>query len=456
MKTLFSEINDDTMNSVAPLAVRMRPRVLDELVGQSGIVGPGTWLRSAIEQDELSSIILFGPAGTGKTTLARIIANSTKAHFTEVSAITGGVSDLRREINEAKERLFQNGTRTILFVDEIHRFSRSQQDALLHAVEDATVILIGATTENPFFEVNTALNSRSRILEFHELADDDIRTIINRALADERGLKDEYTIDDDAMVAIITMSGGDARSSLTTLEMAAEMARVDADGVGSAGSTSDAGTQDSSIAQQYTITLADVKEAVPHRALPYDKKGDEHYDIISAFIKSMRGSDPDAAVYWLARMIEGGEDPKFIARRIFIFASEDVGNADPQALLVASAAFKAVESIGYPECQLNLSQAAIYMALAPKSNSATNAIYAARNDVRNGPARHVPNHLRDRHRPGAEDYGKYHYPHTDKRGYVEQQYLPDGLKKGAFYKPGERGWEAYRTEGVRSDREDEE
>ncbi|MDR1422923.1 MAG: replication-associated recombination protein A [Coriobacteriales bacterium] len=431
MDNLFTPVENEALAAVAPLAVRMRPRTLEELVGQRDSVGEGTWLRSAIEGDTLSSIILFGPAGTGKTTLARIIAGMTRAHFTEVSAISGGVSDLRRVIDEARKRLALSEQRTILFVDEIHRFSRSQQDALLHAVEDRIVILIGATTENPFFEVNSALISRSRVIEFRTLADEDISEVLERALLDERGLAGHFALDDEARAAIITMAGGDARAALTTLELAAEVA---------------------SSTDQDRITGTEVLEATPHRALPYDKKGDSHYDVISAFIKSMRGSDPDAAIFWLARMIDGGEDPKFIARRMLIFASEDVGNADPQALLIAQAAFKAAESIGYPECQLNFAQAAIYLALAPKSNSATNAIYAALGEVRNGPLRAVPNHLRDRHRPGSEDYGKYHYPHLDPRGYVEQQYLPDGLSRGAFYTPGGRGWEAWRTETVERDR----
>jgi putative ATPase len=489
MENLFSSSEYDALNSVAPLAVRMRPVTLDELVGQVEVVGAGTWLRNAIETDSLSSIILYGPAGTGKTTLARIIAKVTLAHFTEVSAISGGVSDLRRVINDASSRLTLQNMRTILFVDEIHRFSRSQQDALLHAVEDRVVILIGATTENPFFEVNSALISRSRVIEFKALTNTDIERVIERALIDERGLADAYRLSDAALAAIAVMSGGDARMALTTLELAAEVARAPeelteeealefeggeqetTDATASAASgdpatatasgdpaTAASGdpatdpTTTTSSSELPAITTAAVLEASPRRMLPYDKKGDTHYDVISAFIKSMRGSDPDAAVYWLARMVEGGEDPKFIARRILIFASEDVGNADPQALLIAHAAFKAAESIGYPECQLNLSQAAIYMALAPKSNSATDAIYRALGEVKRGPLRAVPNHLRDRHRPGAEEYERYRYPHTDERGWVEQQYLPDGLERGAFFTPGERGWEAYRTEAVKRDR----
>ncbi|MDR2197789.1 MAG: replication-associated recombination protein A [Coriobacteriales bacterium] len=447
MDNLFTPIENEALLSVAPLAVRMRPRTLDDLVGQREVVGEGTWLRGAIEGDTLSSIILFGPAGTGKTTLARIIAGMTRANFTEVSAISGGVSDLRRVIEEAKRNLTLQEQRTILFVDEIHRFSRSQQDALLHAVEDRIVILIGATTENPFFEVNSALISRSRVIEFKTLTDEDVSLVLDRALSDERGLAGVCELTDEARAAIINMAGGDARSALTTLELAAELA-----------TSALSHAPDESLAHApgvlplAVITLDDVLGATPRRALPYDKKGDVHYDVISAFIKSMRGSDPDAAVYWLARMIEGGEDPRFIARRMLIFASEDVGNADPQALLIAQAAFKAAESIGYPECQLNFAQAAIYLALAPKSNSATNAIFAALGEVRSGPLRAVPNHLRDRHRPGSEGYGKYHYPHLDARGYVEQHYLPDGLQRGSFYAPGERGWEAWRVEAVQRDR----
>jgi putative ATPase len=457
MENLFTPMEHDALHSVAPLAVRMRPQTLDELVGQLEVVGEGTWLRNAIETDTLSSIILYGPAGTGKTTLARVIARLTRAHFTEVSAISGGVSDLRRVIDEAGKRLTLQNLRTILFVDEIHRFSRSQQDALLHAVEDRVVVLIGATTENPFFEVNSALISRSRVVEFKVLTDEDIGRIVVRALADERGLAGACVLSEAALGAITVMSGGDARMALTTLELAAEVARpydlLTEDERAEFPQGTAAPTGDAEVPPALThITTAAVLEASPRRSLPYDKKGDTHYDVISAFIKSMRGSDPDAAVYWLARMIEGGEDPKFIARRILIFASEDVGNADPQALLIAHAAFKAAESIGYPECQLNLSQAAIYMALAPKSNSATTAIYAALSEVRNGPLRAVPNHLRDRHRPGAEDYAKYRYPHSDPRGWLDQHYLPDGLERGVFFKSGERGWESYRTDSVTRDR----
>ncbi len=419
--TLFSELDNEKRYAAAPLAVRMRPRTLAEVVGQEEAIGPHTWLRRAIDADTLSSLILYGPAGTGKTSIAHVIANSTNAVFVEVSAVSGSVADLRREIKAADERLTMNNQRTILFIDEIHRFSRSQQDALLHAVEDRIVILVGATTENPFFEVNSALISRSRIVELKPIGNKGVKAIVERALEDERGLKGEYTLSDDALNAIVITAGGDARMALTTLELAAALVRKGDE-----------------------IGIEQVREASPHRQLPYDKDGDTHYDVISAFIKSMRGSDPDAALYWLARMIDGGEDPRFIARRIFILASEDIGLADPRALLIAHAAFKSAESIGYPECRINLAEAAIYMALAPKSNSSEAAIDAALKEVREGPARRVPDHLRDRHRPGSESYGKYLYPHNYPGGWVEQQYLPDGLERGCFYHPSAYGWEKLR------------
>ena len=435
MDTLFTAMENDRRATVAPLAVRMRPRTLDEVVGQGEAVGEGSWLRAAIENDSLSSVILFGPAGTGKTSLAHVIAESTRATFVEVSAIGGTVSDLRREIDAAEKRLLMGGLRTILFVDEIHRFNRSQQDALLHAVEDRLLVLVGATTENPFFEVNSALISRSRVVELHSLSDDEVAELVGRAVADERGLAGLYVLEDAARDAIVTLAGGDGRGALTTLELAAGMVAP--------------GTLEAPVA----VTEAMVRAATPHRALPYDKNKDMHYDIISAFIKSMRGSDPDAALYWLARMIDGGEDPKFIARRIMIAASEDVGNADPQALLVAEAAFKSAEVIGYPECRINLAQAATYVALAPKSNAVEAGIDAALSEVRHGPVRAVPDYLRDRHRPGSENYGSYRYPHDYPGGWVDQRYLPDGLERGCFYHPTDRGWEAYRTESTARDRQ---
>ena len=437
MDTLFSNIERYQRKLNAPLAVRMRPQTLDGFVGQEQAVGEGSWLRRAIEHDTLSSVILYGPAGTGKTTLARIIANTTHAEFVEVSAVTGTVKDLRREVDAAESRLLGSGRRTILFVDEIHRFNRSQQDALLHAVEDRVVVLIGATTENPYFEVNSALLSRSRVVELRPLDDDSIATLVRRAVDDEFGLAGAFTLEDDALTEIVTLAGGDGRAALTSLELASQMAAP------ASGEEHDT---------PCAITVEHVREANPRRGLTYDKSGDMHYDIISAFIKSMRGSDPDAALYWLARMIDAGEDPKFIARRIFILASEDIGNADPQALLIAEAAFKATEVIGYPECRINLAQAVIYMCLAPKCNAAEAGIDAALAEVRSGPRREVPNHLRDRHRPGSDEYGAYLYPHNYDAGWVEQRYLPEGLERGAFYHPGPRGWEAWRQEAIGRDR----
>jgi putative ATPase len=431
MDNLFTEIDNSKRRKNAPLPVRMRPQRLEDLIGQEDALGEGTWLRAAIEGDTLSSVILYGPAGTGKTSIAHIIAETTHAHFVEVSAIGGTVADLRREIAEADKRLVSLGIRTILFVDEIHRFNRSQQDALLHAVEDGVVVLIGATTENPFFEVNSALISRSRVVELHRLSDEALSAIVDRALEAPEGLGGTLSLTEDARKALFLLAGGDARSALNTLSLASDLARAK---------------------KEETITEEMVRTAVPHRSLPYDKKQDMHYDVISAFIKSMRGSDPDAVLYWLARMLDGGEDPKFIARRIFIAAAEDVGNADPNAVLVAEAAFRAVEVIGMPECRINLAQAAVYMALAPKSNASYMGLAKAFEEVRNGQLRPVPNHLRDRHRPGSEEYGEYLYPHDAPEGYVHQQYLPDGLEKGVFFTPGERGWERYRTEAPSSDR----
>lgn len=416
----------------APLARRMRPQTLDEIVGQEGAIGEGSWLRTAIKADALSSIILYGPAGTGKTTIANVIAKMTSAHFDEVSAVSGTVADLRKVIAEADARLKSSGIKTILFIDEIHRFSRSQQDCLLHAVENRTVILIGATTENPYFEVNTALISRSRVVLLDSLTQDDICKVIDNAFQSERGLYNQFTITKDAKSEIVRICGGDARSALNSLELASQMARSH---------------------NRAEINEQDVHDASPTRALAYDKNKDMHYDIISAFIKSMRGSDPDAALYWMARMLEGGEDPKFIARRIFICASEDVGNADPRAVLIAEAAFRATEVIGMPECQINLSQAATYVALAPKSNAAEASIQRAMSEVKHGPERAVPNYLRDRHRPGSKDYGDYLYPH-DFGGWVRQQYLPDGIENGDIYKPGKVGWEADRTRALEDMRND--
>jgi putative ATPase len=434
MDTLFTRIETARRNDNAPLAARMRPQTLDGYFGQEQAVGPGSWLRRAIEHDTLSSVILYGPAGTGKTTLARIVARTTHAEFVEVSAITGTVKDLRREIESAESRLLTQGRRTILFVDEIHRFNRSQQDALLHAVEDRTVVLIGATTENPYFEVNSALISRSRVVELQPLDDESLRRMIRHAVEAPEGLAGAFELTDEAEAEIVKLAGGDGRSALTSLELASQMADPEP---GSDGPT--------------IVTAEHVLEANPRRGLSYDKSGDMHYDIISAFIKSMRGSDPDAALYWLARMLDAGEDPKFIARRIMIAASEDIGNADPQALLVAEAAFRATDVIGMPECRINLAQAAVYNALAPKSNAAEAGIDAAMDEVRNGPRREVPNYLRDRHRPGSEEYGAYLYPHNYPGGWVDQRYLPEGLERGCFYQASPRGWEAWRQEAIGRD-----
>ena len=445
MDTLFSAQERLKKAQNAPLAARMRPQSLEEFMGQAQAVGEGSWLRRAIDHDTLSSLILYGPAGTGKTTLARIIAATTQAQFVEVSAVTGTVKDLREAIKAAEQRLLTDGQRTILFVDEIHRFNRSQQDALLHAVEDRVVVLVGATTENPYFEVNSALLSRSRVVELTALDDDAIAAIVKRALEAPQGLNGAFALSPEALEAVVTLAGGDARSALTTLELAAQMA-----------------TPDGKLPQEVPakgpieISVHGVEEANPRRGLPYDKGGDMHYDVISAFIKSMRGSDPDAALYWLARMIDAGEDPRFIARRILICASEDIGNADPQALLVAEAAFKAAEVIGYPECRINLAQAALYLALAPKSNACEAGIDAALREVRQGPRREVPPYLRDRHRPGSDEYGPYRYPHNYPGGWVSQQYLPDGLEPGSFYVPSPRGWEAWRVEASARDRAERE
>lgn len=442
MDTLFSSNQRARQFKNAPLAVRMRPTSLDDYVGQQKAVGPGSWLRSAIEHDVLSSVILYGPAGTGKTTLAHIIAAHTRSEFVEVSAVTGTVKDLRREIDEAKHRLLAYDRRTILFIDEIHRFSRSQQDALLHAVENRTVVMIGATTENPYFEVNSALLSRSRVVELEHLSNEDIACLIKRALEAPQGLDGAYSASPEVIESICMLAAGDARSALTTLELASEIALT----------RSDSDRDEHATGEPLAITLDDVKIANPRRGFTYDKSGDMHYDIISAFIKSMRGSDPDATVYWLARMIDAGEDPKYIARRIMIHASEDVGNADPTALLVAEAAFRSAEVIGYPECRINLAQAALYVALAPKSNACEASIDAALQDIHTSGLREVPSYLRDRHRPGSDEYGPYLYPHDYPEGWVEQRYLPEGLERGAFWKPAGRGWEEWRVEQSARDR----
>lgn len=421
-RTLFESVaaND------RPLAARMRPRTLDEFVGQEHIVGPGTLLRRAIESDKLfSSIILWGPPGTGKTTLAMIIANTTRAHFETMSAVTAGVADIRQLIATAQEQRRMYGTRTIVLVDEIHRFNKAQQDALLPHVENGTITLIGATTENPYFEVIAALVSRSRIFQLRPLSDADVLTLLRRALTDpERGYgKRRIEITQDALEHLVNIAGGDARVALNALELAVESTAPSQEGV-------------------IRIDLALAEQAIQRRAVRYDRDGDEHYDTISAFIKSVRGSDPDAALYWLARMIYAGEDPKFIMRRLLILAAEDIGLADPNGIVVASACARALEWCGLPEAQYHLAEATLYLATAPKSNSC-GAYFRALAEVEREGKIEVPNHLKDSSRDGqALGHGKdYKYPHDFPGHHVEQQYLPDRLRGRRFYEPSDQGYE---------------
>jgi putative ATPase len=424
MQSLFPEEALEQQGPT-PLAARMRPRSLDELVGQEAIVGPGTPLRRAIEADRISSSIFWGPPGCGKSTLAAIIAASTKSTFENYSAVTSSLPEMRTVLARAQERR-KRGGRTIVFVDEIHRFNKAQQDAFLPAVEDGTIVLIGATTENPFFEVNSPLMSRCRLYVFQPLTEEHLQAILRRALADaERGLgASGITVDDDAIAHLANIANGDARSALNALELAAD---------------------DAVRSGSRHIDLALAEAAAQRRSLRYDKNGDAHYDCISAFIKSMRGSDPDAAVYWLHRMLESGEDPRFIARRIVIHAAEDVGLADPMALVVATAAAHALELVGLPEAKIPMTEAAIYIACAPKSNSVVRAIAAVTNDLQARQADPVPIHLRGTEYPGAARLGHgkgYRYPHDFPGGYVEQQYLPDGLTGRNYYTPSDHGREA--------------
>ena len=438
MPELFEELN--TRNAPhQPLAARMRPRSLDEFVGQQHIVGPDTLLHTAIGHDDLTSMIFWGPPGCGKSTLASVIAQHTACNFENFSAVTSGIPEMRKVILRSKELRKISDRKTILFVDEIHRFNKAQQDALLPHVEDGTVILIGATTENPYFEVNTPLISRSRVFRFEPLADDQVRVVVERALSDEeRGLgKENVRVDNGALDHIVDVAQGDARNALSALELAVKATKRDDSGV-------------------KTVTLKIAEQAVQKRVLNYDKNGDNHYDTISAFIKSMRGSDPDAAVYWLARMIAAGEDPKFIARRIVIQAAEDVGNADPMALVVATSAAQAVQFVGLPEARIPLAQAAIYLACAPKSNASYEAINRASKDVAERKAPPVPKHLRGTGYPGAKALGHgegYLYPHDFPGHHVEQEYLPAEAKSSPYYEPTEHGHEAKfkrRLEGLRS------
>ena len=410
MGDLFSEAASARMSELAPLAARVRPTTLDGLVGQAQILGPGSALRQAIEDDRVGSLILYGPPGSGKTTLAQIVAAATDAAFEQLSAVNATVAEVRAVIAGARDRLGANGRRTILFLDEIHRFNKAQQDALLPSVEEGLLTLIGATTENPYFEVNAALLSRCQVYELEPLSESELATIVRRG-ADELGA----TVD-DALVALIALrAGGDARTALSILELAWQTA----------------GSRGEQLAERH------VDDAARKRPLVYDRAGDRHYDFASAFIKSMRGSDPDAAVYYLAAMLEGGEDARFIARRMVILASEDIGNADPNALVVAVAAANAVEHVGLPEAQLNLAQAAIYLAQAPKSNAVTTALAAARRDVREQGNVRPPKFLRSTGHPSQRDLGHgegYVYPHDDPAGF-DMSYLPDELKGKRYYKP---------------------
>jgi len=424
---LFSMSMEEKLKKSAPLADRMRPQDLDDFVGQDHVLGDGKFLRRAIKADRINSMIFFGPPGTGKTTLAMIIANQTRMRFEKLSAVTAGVKDIREVVARAEESLKMTGKKTILFVDEIHRFNKSQQDALLPFVERGIIILIGATTENPYFEVNKALLSRAMVIVLNSLEREDLRLLVDKALKDkERGLGDyNVRIEEEALDYLLTIAQGDGRIVLNSLEIGVLSTEPDKNGL-------------------RVIDLAGIRDSIQVKSARYDKGGDEHYDTISAFIKSMRGSDPQAVSYYLAKMINAGEDPIFIARRIVIAASEDVGNADPMALQVAVAALQAVHAIGMPEGRIILSQAALYVANAPKSNSAIVAIDKAMDDVRNLEIGRVPGHLRDAHYGGAEKLGHgkgYLYPHDYPGHYVEQTYLPEGFEDKIYYKPSGQGLE---------------
>ncbi len=424
---LFEYMRNNNLKKDSPLASRLRPETLDEVVGQGHIIGKDKLLYRAIKADKISSIIFYGPPGTGKTTLAKVIAGTTSAAFTQINATSAGKKDMEEVIAQAKENVGMYGKKTILFIDEIHRFNKSQQDYLLPFVEDGTVILIGATTENPYFEVNSALLSRSIIFELKALEKEDIKKLLLRAVYDEeRGMGSYHAaIDEDALDFLSDMAGGDARAALNAVELGILTTQRAEDG-------------------KIHITLPVAGECIQKRVIRYDKSGDNHYDTISAFIKSMRGSDPDAAVYYLARMLYAGESITFIARRIMICASEDVSNADPNALVVATAAAQAVERLGMPEARIILAQAAAYVACAPKSNSSVFAIDSAFNAVQNEKTGSIPSHLMDAHYKGAAGLGHglgYKYAHNYKNHYVRQQYLPDELKDRVFYAPTEQGYE---------------
>ncbi|MFG1614957.1 replication-associated recombination protein A [Nonomuraea wenchangensis] len=417
MDSLFDSAAEDA--TPQPLAVRMRPPTLDEVIGQRHLLGPGTPLRRLVESEAPMSLFLWGPPGTGKTTLAYVVSNVTQRRFVEISAVSAGVKDVRAAIDNARRELGMTGRQTVLFVDEVHRFNKAQQDALLPAVENRWVTFIGATTENPYFSVISPLLSRSLLLTLESLSDDDIRAVLERAVAEPRGLGGSHRLAPEALEHLVRLAGGDARRSLTYLEAAALLAE--------------------------DITVEVVEKAVDKAAVRYDRQGDQHYDVISAFIKSMRGSDADAALHYLARMIEAGEDPRFIARRIVIFASEDVGMADPTCLQTAVATAQAVQLIGLPEGQINLAHAVIHCALAPKSNAVVKAIGAAIGDVRKGLIGQVPGHLRDAHYGGAAKLGHgdgYKYPHDFDHGLVRQDYAPEQVRERRYYEPTRHGAEA--------------
>ena len=424
---LFDYMRETAKETESPLASRLRPRTLEEVVGQQHIIGKDKLLYRAIKADKIGSIIFYGPPGTGKTTLAKVIAGTTSAEFKQINATVAGKKDMEDVVKEAKDLLGMYGRKTILFVDEIHRFNKSQQDYLLPFVEDGTLTLIGATTENPYFEVNGALLSRSRIFELKPLEKEDIKELLKRAVTDEERGMGTYRarIEDDAMEFLADVANGDARAALNAIELGIMTTERSADGI-------------------IHIDLPTAQECIQKRAVRYDKSGDSHYDTVSAFIKSMRGSDPGAAVYYLARMLYAGEDIKFISRRIMICAAEDVGNADPQALTVAVSAAQAVERIGMPEAQIILSQAVTYVASAPKSNAAYMAVSKAMETVKETRTMPVPVHLQDKHYKGAEKLGHgqgYLYAHDYPNHYVKQQYLPDGLEDSRFYEPTENGYE---------------